>query len=91
MSNSITTKTSGSAVSAQGSQTRSVASPRILPVFPQYNSPLDVTLTVPPFVVDSIEQAVSPAFAAQSYRMWSVEVEIGNKEVSELGPRSGKL
>ncbi|MGL5720093.1 MAG: hypothetical protein ACRCYP_04805 [Alphaproteobacteria bacterium] len=91
MSNSITAKTSGSAVSAQVSQTRSVASPRILPVFPQYNSPLDVTLTIPSFVVHSVEQAVSPALAAQSYQTNPVKVESNNSEVSELGPRSGKF
>ncbi len=90
MSNSITWKTGVSAAPAQPSQTRNVASPRIS-VFPQYNSPLDVTLTIPSFVVHSVEQVVSPALAAQSYQTNPIKVESNNSEVSELGPRSGKF
>ncbi|MGL4426888.1 MAG: hypothetical protein ACRCUQ_03955 [Alphaproteobacteria bacterium] len=91
MSNSITAKTGGSVVSAQASQTRKAASRRFLPTFQQCNSPLDVTLTIPPSIVDSAEQAVSPAFAARSYQTRPVEVKSSNSGVSELGPRSGKL
>ncbi|MGL4824592.1 MAG: hypothetical protein ACRC4G_00085 [Alphaproteobacteria bacterium] len=91
MSSSITTKTAGTVARAQASQIKDAASSRTSPILPQHSSPLDVTLTIPPFIVDSIEQAISPALAAQSYQTCPIEVESSDSRVPELGPRSGKL
>ncbi|MGL5784866.1 MAG: hypothetical protein ACRCYZ_05355 [Alphaproteobacteria bacterium] len=92
MPNPITATTGSFVLSAQASQTKDVSSRRILPIFQQPNSPLDVTLTIPPSMIDSVEQVVPPALAAQSYQTCPIAGESDNNSgVSELGPRSGKL